>query len=289
MAILMAKWSFERSLMGRSVFFLLGMALLSLFGCSNEPPSTHYPVKGEYLYRRHEDVIIQISPIASLPKPQYPWEEKWPCSFSKITKDFFRCQGSSLNPFHLVQRGKESVRFYDCGGALRHSLPLRDKKEFIYPILIDLLNAIQAKTGKRVVITCGHCCPDHNAYLDPSPSNQASKHMIGAEVDFYVQGMELQPDGVVDLILDYFREQPKYAGKKEFQEFKRYEKPLKNVSIPPWYNKEVFVKLYQKHEGRDSDNRHPYPYLSIQVRYDVDKGEPVVYTWDKAFRNFHRW
>lgn len=113
--------------------------------------------------------------------------------------------------------------------------------------------------------------------------------MLGAEVDFYVQGMELQPDAVVDLILGYFREQAKYEGLSDFQEFKRYEKPLQNVSIPPWYNKEVFIKLIQKHEGRDLDNRHPYPYISIQVRYDFDKREPVSYTWDKAFRNFHRW
>ena len=29
----------------------------------------------------------------------------------------------------------------------------------------------------------------------------------------------------------------------------------------PWFNKEIFIKLYRKSEGRDGDNRHPYPYL----------------------------
>ena len=44
--------------------------------------------------------------------------------------------------------------------------------------------------------------------------------MLGAEVDFYVQGMEEQPEQVIALILAYYREQPKYKGLKEFEEFK---------------------------------------------------------------------
>jgi uncharacterized protein (DUF779 family) len=261
---------------------------LLLGGCSNSS-SPSSPPKGEYIFRRHDELLVQIEPMVPLKRASYPWEEEWQCNYPKITKDFFRCQGSSLNPVHLVERNKEVIRFYDCGGSQKHSLPLRDQKEFIYPILIDLLNYIQTKTGKRVVVTCGHCCPDHNAYLDPSPANQASKHMLGAEVDFYIQGMEQQPNHVVDLIFAYYREQPKYKGLKEFEEFKRYEKGDKNLHTPPWYNKEVFVKLFEKNEGRDFDNRHPYPYISIQVRYDWDQDEPVTYSWDKAFHNFHRW
>jgi hypothetical protein len=101
--------------------------------------------------------------------------------------------------------------------------------------------------------------------------------------------MEQDPHHVIDLIMTYFREQPKYKGFKEFQEFKRYEKAPQKQVTPPWYNKEIFVKLLCKHEGRDDDNRHPYPYLTIQVRYDWERSEPVTYSWDKAFRNFHRW
>lgn len=266
--------------------------LLEIFftGCSNSsssaPPN---PPKGEYLFRYHDELLVQVEPMVPLKRVAYPWEENWQCSYPKITKDFFRCQGSSLNPVYLVQKEKEIVRFYDCGGAQKHSLPLRDQKEFIYPILIDLLNYIQTKTGKRVAVTCGHCCPDHNAYLDPSPANQSSKHMLGAEVDFYVQGMEEQPDNIVNLILAYYREQAKYKGLKEFEEFQRYEKENKNSRTPPWYNKEIFIKLFKKNEGRDFDNRHPYSYICIQVRYDWDRNEKITYSWDKAFRNFHRW
>ena len=67
----------------------------------------------------------------------------------------------------MVTKEKEIARYYDCGGPEKHSLPLREKKEFyLHSILIILLNYLQIQTGKRVVITCGHCCPEHNAYLD---------------------------------------------------------------------------------------------------------------------------
>lgn len=227
--------------------------------------------------------------MAPLKQPPYPWEEQRISDYPKITKEFFRCKGNSLNPVRCVANEKEIARFFDCGGPQKHSLPLRGKKEFIYPILIDLLNYVQTKTGKRVVITCGHCCPEHNAYLDASPANQTSKHMLGAEVDFYVQGMEYQPEKIVNLILAYYREPVKYRGLKDFEEFKRYDKEPTNVSTLPWYNKEIFLKLYRKSEGRDADNRHPYPYLSLQVRYDSELNQRVSYSWAQAFGNFHRW
>ncbi|CUI16100.1 conserved hypothetical protein [Candidatus Protochlamydia naegleriophila] len=267
----------------------LCLVLLSSCSSSSKPVSTTSSLSGEYIYRHHGDSLVQVDPMVPQKRVAYPWEEKQVGAYPKITKDFFRCKGSSLHPVHLVQKEKELVRYYDCGGPQKHSLPLRDQKEFIYPILIDLLNYIQMKTNKRVVITCGHCCPDHNLYVDPSPSYQSNKHLIGAEVDFYVQGLEHKPEMVIDLILAYYRETPKYKGLKDFEEFKRYEKEDSKVVTPPWYNKEVFVKLFKKSEGRDLDNRHSYPYLSIQVRFDWDTNEKVNYSWDKAFRNFHRW
>lgn len=271
--------------MKKGIALFLGMFIS---GCSSTPSSPSSLPKGEYIFRHHDESFVEVEPMTPLTRIAYPWEENKQSDYPRITKDFFRCRGSLLNPVHMVQKDKEIARFFDCGGSQKHSLPLRDEKEFIYPILIDLLNYIQTKTGKRVVVTCGHCCPDHNAFLDPSPSNYASKHMLGAEVDFYVQGMEDQPERIIEIILAYYRDQSKYKGKKEFEEFKRIEKEDKNIRIPPWFNKEIFVKLYQKNEGRDFDNRHPYPYISIQVRYDWDRNEAVTYSWDKAFRNFHR-
>lgn len=272
----------------KAIMFILFS--IGLIGCSSSSNSGSSSVpKGEYLYRHSNEELFPVEPMAIVNREVYPWEEERGCGYPKITKEFFRCKGSGTNPARIVQRGTEVISYYDCGGAQRHSLPLRDQKEFIYAILIDLLNELQLKTGKRVVITCGHCCPDHNNYLDSSPSNQATKHLIGAEVDFYIQGMESEPEKVIELIKLYYREQPKYKGLAEYTEFKHYEGEKTNVSTTPWYNKEIFVKLVKKGEGRDFDNRHPYAYVTIQVRYDWDLKERVNYSWDKAFRNFHRW
>ena len=275
---------------------MLYFILLAIFcGCSNqnEPPkdaSRKQNQIGEYIYRNHDEYHFAVEePKKSTPAP-YPWEETSLSEFPRITKDFFRCKGSTLNPAVIIQSGgKEAQRYHDCGGAEKHSLPLRDNKEFIYPVLIDILNFIQQKTGKRVIVTCGHRCPDHNTYSDPSVENQTSKHMIGADVSFYVFGMENQPEQILKYIQEYFKVTPKYKGLKEYQEFTRYEKGDSHVSTQPWMNKEIFVKLYKKKEGRDFDNRHPYPYLSLQVRYDWDTQEKVVYGWDKAFKNFLRY
>lgn len=273
------------------VFVLL---LCLLASCSGTPDTTtsdqkQNNLKGEYIYRTHDEYhYTAVMPDKVVPQP-YPWEKGAVGGLPAVTKEYFRCKGSSMNPVRVVQQGGETVRYYDCGGAEKHSLPLRDSKEFVYPILVDLLNHIQTKTKKRVVITSGHRCPEHNTYVNSDKSNQCSKHMIGAEASFYVQGMEEKPEVVIKIIQDYYKTSPKYKGKKDFEEFQRYEKPDTNVSTFPWYNKEIFIKLFKKKEGRDFDNRHPYPYISIQVRFDVDKGEKVLYTWDKASRNYLRW
>lgn len=242
----------------------------------------------EYIYRLHTDTFNTIPPAVVHHPDPYPWEKGFVGNHLKITKDFFRCRGCNLNPVHTAQEKGELVRYYDCGGAEKHSLPLRDQREFVYPILIDLLNYIQLKTQKRVVITSGHRCPDHNTYVDSSENNRFSKHMVGAEVSFYVQGMENHPETILKHIQNYYKETPKYEKKKEFLDFQRYQKGDTDVSTQPWMNKEIFVKLYKAKEGRNFDNRHPYPYLSIQVRYDLDTKEKVIYDWNKANNNFMR-
>ena len=109
--------------------------------------------------------------------------------------------------------------------------------------------------------------------------------MVGAEVDFYVQGMEGQPKKIVDMIFDYYQE--RYDDKK-YTTFARYTKSSTNVTTQPWFNREIFIKLFKKNEGRDLDNRHPFPYVSIQVRYDRDD-QRIVYTWEQAFHGYLRW
>lgn len=246
--------------------------------------------KGEFVYRRHDEVHYALKTPEHRVREKYPWETAYIGKHAKITKTHFQCRGSSSNPPHIDHKDPaRPANFFDCGGSQKHSLPLRGDSEFIYPILIDLLNYLQAKTGCKVLITCGHRCPVHNAYADNSTYNQGSKHMVGAEVDFYVQGMESKPDQVIKLLMQYYQETPLYQGNKQYQTFQRLEKSDLNVATPPWYNKEILIKLYQKHEGRDFDNRHSYPYISIQVRFDREKNEKVVSSWQKAFYSYKRY
>lgn len=243
--------------------------------------------KGEYIYRNHNDFFYPISTPTHTPRSSYPWESE--ANFPRITKEYFRCKGSSLNPPLLDTKDPDNpLSCADCEGGSRHGLPLLGGKEGIYPILIDLLNYIQKKTGKRVIITCGHRCPTHNTYADPSKESRTSKHQIGAEVDFYVQGMEDRPQEIIGLLMQYYQESPIYKNQKEYLTFQRYDKPDARVAIQPWMNKEIYIKLNQKHEGRDADNRHPHAYIAIQVRYDRARKERVVYSWEKANKGYPR-
>lgn len=262
------------------------LLFLLFFSCSSEENNR---LAGEFIYREEGEFHFRPEPSQPAGRDPYPWEEGKVGPFPKITKEYFRCKGSLLNPPKNELRHGERLTLTDCGGADKHSLPLRNNKEGVYPILIDLLNWIQSKTKKRVVITSGHRCPEHNTYVDPSPHNQTSKHMIGAEVSFYVQGLEDRPEALVKLVQDYYLQDPQTRQDKKYTEFKRYEKEDTDVSTPPWMNHEIFIKIFKKKEGRDFDNRHPYPYLSLQVRTDRDTGERVNYTWDKAYNNYLRY
>lgn len=241
----------------------------------------------EFISREDDRSKIEIPSMEMILPTIYPWEKG--NSLPKITKEYFRCKGSSLSPVRSEWVGGEVIKYLDCGGSEKHSLPLKDGKEFIYPILIDLLNYVQEKTKKRLVITSGHRCPEHNTYVDPSRLNQYSKHQVGAEVDFYVQGMESHPEAILDILFSYYKMHPDYNNNKEYVEFTRYEKNDAYVITPPWMNKEIFIKVYKANEGRNLDNRHPYPYISIQVRYDSMTNKRVSYSWDQAFSNFLRY
>lgn len=251
---------------------------LLLFGCqSKEEPKK---AQAEPVVRKSSQQDYALKPAIAKPPPRYPWGQG---QFTRITKEHFRCKGSFANPVRTVIDKKGTPnRYFDCGGVDRHSLYLRDGKEFIYPILIDILNYLQTKTGRKVIVTSGYRCPDHNAYVEPA--SPASRHMIGAAVTFYVQ--DTDPDKVVSLIMTYYKE--RYPDKKEFTDFERYTKNDIDVSTPPLHNKEIFIKLYKKGEGRNPDNTHPFSYLSLQVRYDKERDQKVVYTWDDAFHNYLR-
>jgi hypothetical protein len=252
---------------------LLSLALL-LSGCSTKEKKTKKTRRGEYIFRKQNEFFFTPPPSSPTIRKKYPWEDRYIGELPRITKDFFRCKGNPLNPPIIqIREGKESLKYFDCQG--KHGLPLKDGKEFVYPCLLELLNAIQEKLGKKVIVTSGHRCPKHNLYVDHRPANWSSKHMLGAEVDFYVEGYEKNPLAIVAFIQKYYSEA--YGQDKNYTSFQRYEKEGLNVLTPPWYNKEIFIKLYLENEGRNCDNQHPYPYLSIQVRYDSAQDSKVTF------------
>lgn len=249
-------------------------ALLLFTACEKKKNSPKLAC--EYIYRKAEDHFYTPPLRTKREAPSYPWDHRYVGGHFRITKEFFRCKGSSLNP--IIQN--ENTIYIDCTGD--HSLPLKENQEFVYPQLLRLLNYIQEKTEKEVVITTGHRCAKHNQYADRSGYNQSSMHMMGAEVDFYVKGMESSPEKIIALIEQYYQEDPEVQKDPLFTSFKRYTKDNVNVRTQPWYNQEIFVKLYQSDEGRDLDNQHLYPYLSIQMRYDRDKKSKVQFVRTEA-------
>lgn len=271
------------------LFRLCCVAAFVLSGCDSSSERAKRQVLqnneiAEPIYRYSGDHTFSIPPPKKKTLPTYPWEKK--NRWHVITKEHFRCRGKRQNPALIYEDGQGKMhRFTDCNGRA-HSLPIDDDDEHVYPILLELLNYIQEQTGHRAIVTCGHRCPDHNTWSDPTKQARHSKHQIGAEVDFYVETMEQTPQMIVDLLLQFYKE--RYPDTPAFSTFKRYERQDTNVSTPPWYNKEVFIKLFQQEEGRDKDNRHPYPYIGIQVRWDTKKQAGVAYSWPLAHKGYHR-
>lgn len=260
--------------------FLLVLAL-TVFGCSGPEQSRKEEVrrrneKKEKIHRLSREVRYSLLPLVPKVREPYPWEEGYSGGLPPVTQEAFRCKGCSTSPV------KGGIR--DCTGM--HGLPLRGRKEFIYPVLLEVLNYIQHKTGRSVIVTSGHQCPDHHRYSDSSAYHARSKHMIGAEVDFYVSGMEEKPEEVIDWVIRYFSEKEPYRGKTEYTTFVPLDSIKTDTRNVPRYNKEILVKLYQKDEGRDPDNLHPYPYVCIQVRLDRETGEKVVYSSEKAYGGY---
>lgn len=222
--------------------------------------------------------LVLASGLLDLPEPilqdppTYPWERRFAGVHPRITREHFRCRGSGLNP--MIELPDE--RIPDCRGDREHGLPIVDGEEFVYPALIELLNYVQEQSGKRVIVTSGHRCPTHNRYVDRSHYNSTSKHQVAAEVAFYVEDMAAE--AIVELLIAYYPD----------DEFRRYEKPDTNVRTPPWFNKEIFIKLFQADEGRDFDNQHNQAYVAVQLRWDRDRDERVVYEWHAARRYLRR-
>ncbi|MFY7842699.1 MAG: D-Ala-D-Ala carboxypeptidase family metallohydrolase [Rhabdochlamydiaceae bacterium] len=219
-------------------------------------------LKGDYIYRYHDEYFYTLPNPQKRPRSIYPWEKEKEASLVKINKDFFRCKGFRGNPPRVDPKTKKI--FYDCQGALSHSLPMKNDREFIYPILIDILNAVQKKIGKQVKITSACSCRQHYEYI--GGSNPFSKRLKGAKVDFYVQGIEHHPQKVVEAIDFFYITRSKKLGS---------DYSLKVLKKDVWQNPEILLKIKGCKDHRNRDNFHPYPYLTIEVLFDVNRGQVV--------------
>lgn len=269
-------------------YFLLFFLFTSCENLKSPSPLEPSYLQGEYIYRNENEVFFAQLPPQKNAAPSYCWQKFFNKEIPFITKEHFRCKGCSSHLPKSRMNGEQEETLFDCEGFESHSLPLSNEQEFIYPILIDLLNFIQNKTQKKVIITAGHRCPNHHSYIAlDGYSSRYSKHLIGAEVSFYVETFEDTPEKIVYLLQSYYSIEPIYDRKDEYENFKRWEQDT-DISTTPWYNKEIFIKLYKAYEGRNGDNVHPYPYISIQVRFDIKNNTKVTYTWDAAMKNYWR-
>ncbi len=257
---------------------------LFLASCSGLEESAQKKVREQNkitraILRESDERTLVIAPPILKPREPYPWENRWVGGHRRITKEHFRCHGKLLNPPIQIQTSDHRIVYHqDCGGIDGHSLPIKENREFIYPILVELLNTIQGATGKQVVITCGHRCPIHNTYADSSKAAGASKHQVGAEVDFYVEGMEQAPHAIIDILIKHYRENETDPAYREF-----------HATAKGWANREIEIRHHHAHEDRDGDNQHPYPYITIELKYDRTKKRPVHYSWHEAHNSTYKY
>ncbi|MCF7806751.1 MAG: hypothetical protein K9M07_00185 [Simkaniaceae bacterium] len=230
----------------------------------------------EPIYRLSDETCITVEPGHSRLRERYPWEERLVGDFPAITKEFFRCKGSHSHS-DIVLGDKV---FRDCGGIETHSLPIQDRDEFVYPILLNLLNYVQAQMKRQVVVVCAHRCPLHQAYATHSSEKKISKHMMGAEVDFYVNGAEDKPYEAVKYLMQYYRDDPDVLEKKPFTQF--FEASSSQNGVSSWMNREIIIRIHHSQGEEDLDHPTTHPFITIELRYDRISGKRVDFNWNQA-------
>ncbi len=166
-----------------------------------------------------------------------------------------------ISKYDLLCRGRGNFvtwldqRFYDCQGGC---LP----KNGVDVRLMAFLNKVDEEYDDNLIITSAHRCFQHNLFSymllaatgkDPRVIRIDSKHVT-------VSGLE-KCCAVDFLILPKNAEQLQNAIDNEF-------KRLFNEVFKGRYEfEELFwLKVYDRDEGRDFDNKHNQPYIHIQLR-----------------------
>ena len=224
----------------------------------------------EKIYRlSHEKVYVEEDRVLAT-RELYPWENE--TEFAKITMNTLRCRGDNTH----VPRHKKDKEYVDCNGMHDHGLPYVDGEEFVYPVLVSLLNKIQNSFNKRLIVTSGHRCPRHNNYLTLGAS-KISKYMIGAKVDFYVEGMEEGVDDVIERIM--------YLYENDSDEYRRFTKTTGQGHFPAWRNKEISISASSEGEHSVTLKKN-HPVITVEVRWDRERNQRVNLDWKKAYQGF---
>ena len=115
-------------------FLPLLLAACSGLEMSEQKRLQEHNTQKEVIYRNDSDKTYIIETPVKRARDPYPWEPSEMGKFPLITKEFFRCKGSSLHPSKSKDKDSSELIF-DCDGILKHSLPVRGGKEFVFPIL----------------------------------------------------------------------------------------------------------------------------------------------------------
>lgn len=201
---------------------------------------------------------LDLGPSQSFEVAGYPWE-RYGFLLLPISKEHFRCKGSSLSPpktFLSYSGQLQTVQ--DCGGD--HSLPLKNDQEYIDPMLIDLLNALQDKLGAKVIVLIGHVCPVHAIYDNPMAPHKDFKYQLGAKVAFYVEGNESQT--VLKALADiYLQKDPNAVIKENSEE--------------GWSSSMVMARSMKQEQ-------EIYQAVTIEMKLDSQTKQSIYYDAKKA-------
>jgi hypothetical protein len=259
-----------------SVTFLL----LGLCACSGLEKSEQDKIKkmhalSEPILRFSQEKLYTLKFPEQKVRERYSWENTTAHHFPKITKEAFRCKGAG-HP--QLKMSRENVALFDCQGPDKHSLPIVEDKEAVYPALLEILNGIQDHLKRKVVVTAGHRCYQHQTYLLGTTSGAITKYLIGAQVDFLVEGVSLLHHSVIDCLQDYYNKT--FGGDKEYV--------LEKSAAGVWQNKEIALRYVAKHEGRNEDNSHEYPYFSLELKYDRSLDKKIQLNPQHAMKCYYR-
>ena len=269
---------FEQMIIKKEALILI--LAFSLYGCSGLEQSEQEKIKktqalSEPILRYRDEKFHAICFPEQKIRERYSWENTTAHKFPKITKEAFRCKGSG-SPKPKISR--ENLAMFDCQGADKHSLPIYEDKEFIYPALLEILNELQDQLKRKVVVTAGHRCYKHQTFLLGTTTGAVTKYVLGAQVDFLIDGIEASSGKIIDCLQEYY--------KRVFPDQKEYQ--LEKSVIGVWHNKEISMRVYAKHEGRNEDNTHDLPYLSIELKHDRVLDKKIQVNYQQALSGYYR-